>query len=133
MTLTEHLTSVADAIREKTGETAVIPATEFAERILAIEAGSSGGSELIAAKTTASFPSGLGSRSVSATFSKLSSITYVIAYGIAGMSYSLFSATKLGLSDDASITVNRNTVTVTASPGTNSGFTITIVAIGEPA
>ena len=37
--LADFLTGIADAIRGKTGETGVIPAPEFAERISAIETG----------------------------------------------------------------------------------------------
>lgn len=42
-TLTSFLTGIADAIRGKTGETGTISASQFAEKIAAIETGTSGG------------------------------------------------------------------------------------------
>lgn len=137
MTLTEHLTSVADAIREKTGETAAIAASEFAERILAIETGSSEESGMIARKMTASFPSGTASRSVSVTFSELSSIKFAVAFGVAEITYTgastLISGYELGTSDDAGISISGNKVTFTSDPPTSTSASITVVAVGEPA
>ncbi|RKM55421.1 hypothetical protein D6855_15915 [Butyrivibrio sp. CB08] len=45
MALTDYLTSVADAIREKTGTTGKIPALEFASMILSIPQQSEGGGD----------------------------------------------------------------------------------------
>ncbi len=75
MTLTEHLSGVANAIRSKTGETGSIPASQFAAKIEGIETGSA---DLAHATMTAKLPTRVGSRSISVTFTTLSSVKYVV-------------------------------------------------------
>lgn len=140
MTLNEYLTSVADAIREKTGETGEIAALDFPAKISAIETGSSDtetGVNLVARRMTAEFASGTGSRSAVATFSDLKSITYAVAFGMVTLSSTddeaLISGYLLGAENDALITVSGNTVTYTADPPTSMTAMLTFVAIGEAA
>lgn len=140
MTLSEYLTSVADAIREKTGETGEIAALDFPAKISAIETGSSNtetGVSLVARKTTAEFAAGTGERSAVATFSDLKSITYAVAFGMVTLSSTedeaLISGYLLNTADDASISVSGNTVTFTSDPPTSMAAMLTFVAIGEAA
>lgn len=140
MTLSEYLTSVADAIREKTGETGEIAALDFPAKISAIETGSSDtetGVSLVARKMTAEFAAGTGERSAVATFSDLKSITYAVVFGMVTLSSTedeaLISGYLLNTADDALVTVSGNKVTYTADPPTSMAAMLTFVAIGEAA
>ncbi len=73
MTLNEHLTGVAAAIRQKTGETGAIPAAQFASKIQAIETGvpiPEGGQSLHSQTNKQT-----GDRILTFTFDKLSNIS----------------------------------------------------------
>lgn len=140
MTLNEYLTSIADAIREKSGETGEISAADFPEKILAIEAstsGNSGTSSLVAVKKTAEFSAGTGERSASVTFSELKTVDFAVVFGMVTLSSTedeaLISGYLLGTDDDALITVSSNTVTYTADPPMSTAAALTFIAIGEAA